>query len=226
MAGLQARLGATARRQQILGVATAMFARRGFQGTTTREIAQRARVNEALIFRHFPTKEDLYWGVIDAKCRQNSWREQLAQKIRGAKSTRELLVSLATDLLERDPTMSRLLWFSALENHRLSGRFFQTYMVRYYRTLAEYLRRRMEAGELRKMDPLLASRCFLGMVNYHFYVQEIFGGKRYQKFDPRRVAEGLVDTWLTGVAAPRLSKNGKNGRNGDHAGQNRNGRTR
>ena len=54
------RHSAADRRQQILQAAMGLFARRGFNGTTTREIARRARVNEAIIFRHFPSKEDLY----------------------------------------------------------------------------------------------------------------------------------------------------------------------
>ena len=41
-------------------VAMELFARQGYQGTTTRQISERAHVNEALIFRHFPRKEDLY----------------------------------------------------------------------------------------------------------------------------------------------------------------------
>ena len=64
----QQRFSAEDRRHQILQVATELFAGRGFEGTTTREIARRAKVNEAIIFRHFPTKDDLYWAVIEAKC--------------------------------------------------------------------------------------------------------------------------------------------------------------
>jgi len=42
-----------------------LFARQGFKATTTRQIAQQARINEAIIFRHFPHKEDLDWTIID-----------------------------------------------------------------------------------------------------------------------------------------------------------------
>ena len=48
------RLPAPDRRRQILAVAMELFARRGFRGTTTRQIAERAGVNEAIVFRHFP----------------------------------------------------------------------------------------------------------------------------------------------------------------------------
>ena len=53
------RLSAQDRRQQIMTIAVGLFARKGYQGTTTREIAEGAGVNEALLFRHFPSKENL-----------------------------------------------------------------------------------------------------------------------------------------------------------------------
>ena len=53
------------RRLQIIQVAMELFSRKGFDGTTTREISKAAGVSEAIIFRHFATKEDLYAAIID-----------------------------------------------------------------------------------------------------------------------------------------------------------------
>ncbi|MBO0800867.1 MAG: helix-turn-helix transcriptional regulator, partial [Blastocatellia bacterium] len=50
------RMAAEDRRQQILEVAVKLFSQKGFRGTTTKEIALAAGVNEAIIFRHFATK--------------------------------------------------------------------------------------------------------------------------------------------------------------------------
>jgi AcrR family transcriptional regulator len=206
----QVRLSAADRRKQILEVATSLFARQGFEGTTTRQIADRAGVNEALIFRHFPTKQELYWGVLDEKVQQGKRRQQLEEKVAAARSTRELFISMAEDILARDTAMTRLLFFSALESHDLAERFFETYIAKYYEVLAKHISRGIEAGEFRKVNPTLAARGFLGMVVYHFQIQELFGGKRYQKFDHREVAECLTDIWLTGVKAERLSESTRN----------------
>jgi AcrR family transcriptional regulator len=46
-------------RQRILEAAERVFARDGFQGATTREIAREAGVNEVTLFRHFRTRDDL-----------------------------------------------------------------------------------------------------------------------------------------------------------------------
>lgn len=60
------RLTATERRLGILAAATSCFAERGFAGTTTARVAQVAAVNEALVFRHFGTKQRLYLECVDA----------------------------------------------------------------------------------------------------------------------------------------------------------------
>lgn len=196
-----ARLSASDRRQQILDVAVKLFARQGYNGATTREISKMAKVNEAIIFRHFPTKEELYWAVIEEQCRPGTARTsgELQKQLDEQEDLRQLLITLASGILQRDTTLTRLLLYSALENQGLSNRFFKTYVTTYYEVLAEHLRKRMEKGELRKMDPLLASRGFLGMIGNQFLVQEIFGGKRFHKFDAQQVAETLTDIWLEGV---------------------------
>src|SRR5688572_33440079 len=62
-----ARMAGEERRLQILRVAVSLFSNRGFRGTTTREIAQAAGVSEAMVFRHFATKEELYAAILDHK---------------------------------------------------------------------------------------------------------------------------------------------------------------
>lgn len=212
MANRQPRLSGADRRQQIVQVASEIFASQGFKGSTTREIAQRARVNEAIIFRHFPSKEDLYWAVVEEQCRVGRSRTsgELQKRLdEQAGDLRGMLTALATEILHRDTRLIRLLFYSALENHKLSQRFFRTYVASYYDVLAKNLRERMEKGELRKMDPVLAARGFLGMVGNYFQVQEILGGKRYYKVNPRQVAETLTDVWLNGVLTKRSERSRK-----------------
>ena len=199
MSTSQLRIPAEERRQQILDLATELFARQGFQGTTTRQIAQQAHVNEAIIFRHFPTKEELYWAVIENQIRIRAGRARLEAKLAVGGSDREMLTALAEEMLSRDVTLSRLLLYSALENHELSQRFFRTHVAQYFELLADYIRRGIQEGRFRDVDPLLAARGFLGMIVYHFQIQELFGGKRVQSFDSHQVSATLVDVWLRGM---------------------------
>src|SRR5260221_43112 len=109
---LSGRMAAEDRRQQILDVALQLFSQRGFRGTTTKEIALAAGVNEAIIFRHFATKSELYAAIMDRKSSsaevqalQNSLKEAVASN-----DDRKVFESLAYHMLEahaRDDTINR-----------------------------------------------------------------------------------------------------------------------
>src|SRR3990172_677764 len=64
---IRMRLKAGERRRQIIQAAADLFSRRGFGGTTTREVAAAAGISEPTIFKHFATKEELYAAIIEAK---------------------------------------------------------------------------------------------------------------------------------------------------------------
>jgi AcrR family transcriptional regulator len=204
MATANVRINSEYRRRQILECATELFASQGFEGTTTREIAEAAGVNEAIIFRHFPTKDELYWEVIETKCREGKGRARIQERIRAGGTHAQVFRSIAEDFFvrrENDPDLGRLLLFTALENHKLSSRIFRTHIAEIYEEVADYIRLEIEAGRFRRIDPLLAARGFFGMLVYHFLIQELFGGKKYQKLNMREVADTLTDIWLRGMAA-------------------------
>jgi AcrR family transcriptional regulator len=200
----QTRVRAVDRRAQVLAVATQIFARQGFAGTTTRQIAEAAAVNEAIIFRHFSSKEELYWAVIEEQFVRLAPARELEKRYATISDTLELFTTIAQDVLDRnsdDHPLKRLLLFSALENHRLSSRFYRQYAAGFYELLAGYVRERIERGEFRPVDPVLAARGFLGMMIYHDLVQDLFGGKRYQKFDRAQVARFFAELWLQAMRA-------------------------
>jgi AcrR family transcriptional regulator len=64
--GNAARLSADQRKQAIVDAVRGVFAEKGFDGTTTRELAKAAGVSEALLYKHFPSKESLYAAMLDA----------------------------------------------------------------------------------------------------------------------------------------------------------------
>src|SRR5581483_10305453 len=202
MATPQLRFRAADRKEQILDVATPLFAQQGFQGTTTKQIAANSGVTEALIFRHFPSKEELYWAVIERKINLAGPAERMRERLQVPGTDMETLSGVAEEILERrakDQTLSRLLLYSALENHRLSHRFFAKYVSELYEVLSDYIRQGIAAGRFRRVDPVLAARGFLGMVIYHSWVQELFGGKRYQNFSVQHVSRTLAELWLQGM---------------------------
>jgi AcrR family transcriptional regulator len=72
------RLDGDDRRKAIVSAAVPLFARDGFAGTTTRELAAAAGVSEALLFRHFPSKQSLYREILALGCEGDPALEKLA----------------------------------------------------------------------------------------------------------------------------------------------------
>ncbi|MEM7367749.1 MAG: helix-turn-helix domain-containing protein [Bacteroidota bacterium] len=54
----------TEKQARILIVALQLFAKEGYRGTSTRQVAQKAEVSEGLIFRHFGNKEGLLHAIL------------------------------------------------------------------------------------------------------------------------------------------------------------------
>src|SRR5439155_12755987 len=63
--GRAPRLPAAERRQAILDTACIVFAERSYRGATTAEIARAAGVTEPVLYRHFPSKTDLYLACLE-----------------------------------------------------------------------------------------------------------------------------------------------------------------
>src|SRR5215211_3810035 len=166
------RMAGEERRLQILAVAVSLFSQKGFRGTTTKEIAQAAGVSEAMVFRHFATKQELYSAILDHKaCASGRFDPaDMAADAISRKDDRDVFETLALGALthhEDDPEFQRLLLHSALEKHELAQMFFDEFVRRVYEFLGSYIHDRQREGALIEIDPAIVVRCFIGMVMHH-----------------------------------------------------------
>lgn len=125
----------------------------------------------------------------------------------------EIFRTIAERILRRgkpEAEITRLLLFTALERHELSHDFFRKHVAGQFALLAGYIRRRVAAGNFRAVDPVLAARSFLGMLIYHYQVEELFGQERRSKYDPGEVGRRMAEIWLSGMAVrpPAARRNG------------------
>lgn len=88
-----ARLPAAQRREQLLETAATLFASRGYSGATTSEIARAAGVTEPIIYRHFPSKRDLFIALIErtGEMTIKLWEHELATAPDAAERLRRLI---------------------------------------------------------------------------------------------------------------------------------------
>ncbi len=200
MSTVTARLGA---RDRILETSMKLFAEKGFSGTTTKEIAERAGVNQALIFRYFSTKRDLYGAIIEKKIEEEPGIEEPLKEYKETKDDRLIFKSIANKMFDKcgnDPDFIRLLHYSALESHELSDMFFDTYVKYVIMLLSEYIKDRISGGFFKEVNPLLAAKAFIGMVMDYIIVQELFGEKKDKRIKQEDVVEVFVKIFLDGIS--------------------------
>lgn len=204
--GSGARMAGEERRLQILKVAMRLFSQRGFRGTTTKEIAQSSGVSEAMVFRHFATKEELYSAILDHKACLHDDLDPLhtvADAIR-RKDDRAVFEGMALNALEQhdcDPQFQRLLLHSALEEHELAHMFWEKFVLRVYQSLRVYIRQRQRDGALRNVEPLVIVRAFIGMIIHHSLNNNLWDRQRQLlKISNQAAARAFTDILLHGVS--------------------------
>jgi AcrR family transcriptional regulator len=204
------------RRDQLLRVAMSLFSNQGFRGTTTKEIAHAAGVSEAMVFRHFATKEDLYAAILDHKACSGGGSFDpalMAAEAIKQKDDRQVFESLALGALnyhDQDPEFQRLLLHSALEKHKLAQMFFDEFVLKVYQFLGGYIRDRQRDGALIDIDPAIVVRCFIGMIMHHSLNNNLWDPKhRLLNISNETAAKHFTNILLNGITANSAKRNGK-----------------
>jgi AcrR family transcriptional regulator len=202
---LGGRMAGEERRLQILRIAVSLFSQRGFRGATTKEIAQAAGISEAMVFRHFATKEELFAAILDHKaCAEGLGDpcELVADAVR-RKDDRAVFETLARRALqqhEQDPGFMRLLLHAALEEHQLTQMFWDTFVLRIYEFLGDYIRERQRDGAFRDVDPRIAVRALIGMVMHHSLSNNLWDPtRRLLNISNEQAAHDFTEILLKGI---------------------------
>ncbi len=191
------RMHAADRRNQLLDVAIDLFSRKGFSGTTTKEIAAAAGVTEAIIFRHFATKQDLYKAILDTRCaapEARFWFDD-TRRFMDVNDDEGLFRALISNIIRtkrEDPRFERLMLHAALEGHELAIMLHNEFALPIGAMLTDYIERRQQEGALRQLDPKAVIFAIAGVA--HFYAHQKY---LYQCADIPMSDEAVVDAFLS-----------------------------
>lgn len=153
--------------QRILEAAVQLFSRQGFSGTSTREIARLADVNETSIFRYFPHKQDLFWAALQSRLRYVRPRRELEEGLAQVGNP-EQVVPLIVELLVHTGIFNmdvvRLLCVGALELRPGTERLYNEHLAPIGRAVRVYLDECGKKGTLRKLEPSLTTLAFASTI--------------------------------------------------------------
>jgi AcrR family transcriptional regulator len=184
---------------RILKAAQRLFARKGYDGTTTRDLAQAAGVAEGTIFRHFPNKKAILIEVAT-----EGWIEILTDlltelsEIGSYKAVAQVMRHRMLSLHENTDLM-RVCFLEAQFHPELRDRIQSEVIAKMTDVAEAFFETAMEKGAYRPMNPRIVAQVFLGMFavagfSYKTLIEPGANPRAMQE-----IAEGLADIFLNGV---------------------------
>jgi AcrR family transcriptional regulator len=184
---------------KILKAAQRLFAKQGFNATTTRDLAQASGVAEGTLFRHFENKKailvevatrgwvELLTDLLTELSEMGSYKA-VAQVMR----KRMLNLSANTDML-------RVCFMEAQFHPDLRERVQNEVIVKMTDVAEAFFQTAMERGTYRTMNPRVVARIFLGMFTIAGFSQMTLADEANSAQDMKELAETLADIFLNGV---------------------------
>jgi AcrR family transcriptional regulator len=186
-------------RENILEAGLKVFSSKGYRGATTREIALKAGVAEITLFRHFESKEKLFQDLLN----RYSFLPALKGLLPGLKelSYRDALLVVARtffEILMQRKELIRIIHGEILRSARPNA-VFEAFIDETLRTMADCFSLYQKKGELRRFDPEIAARAFLGLFISFFLMEEVFREKSMSPKKRDGILREFVDIFIRGT---------------------------
>lgn len=197
---------------KIIQASIRLFSRQGFAGTTTKQIAAQAKVNEGTIYRHFKTKENLIEAVLNRKLGSGGFTSPNNTFIDITRDNfRQRLIEFASSYLRSqvlDPDYVRLILYAGLEGSKKSF----TIKNRYHGPLFEQLDTNMaqwvKSGLVQTKEARIIIRAMVAPLVYNIIMCCVFGYWPIPEKEIPHMAEVLTDHWLRGLGFSSLPNAG------------------
>ena len=188
------------RRDIILEVAATLFAEKGYQRATVKEIAARAGIAPGTIYLYFSSKRE----ILSAVASETETPMVAALLEMGELGDREAMVEMiekGLDITEAQLPFNRTLFSEAWADDGIMEEAITARIKRIHQLLEKYIAERITAGVFRPIDPALAAQLVLGMFG-SLIVPAIRGMAPLPSPEKRRAwAEAMVDLLMDGVRA-------------------------
>ena len=190
------------RKDQILEVATRLFAEHGYDQVSIKHISEECGITEPAVYRHFPSKAAIFTAVLDSlpeRLKLDGLEERLVRE----HDIEPLLQKLTLHIIDfyvHNEDCCRLLFYSTLDHHKKAQKVFDAIRGRYVRLLVTQLDRLYRAKRIVKKNNVITARCFVGMVFECAMGQTVFRGMQGKVFKAEDVVKNNVPIYARGLA--------------------------
>jgi AcrR family transcriptional regulator len=205
--------------EKIVLSAAQLFARQGYHGTSTRDIARLAGVSENTLFRHFDRKEDLFWSALRWHSSALKMRRDLVEGIAQGQAPEVVLpkiLEMMADLVSYRPELLRLIAVAFVELEWKAEAFCQDHLAQDLSAINHYLKRNMKSGRIRELDPTMLTAALMTTALMHPGISKLIEGNNPAYSNSQEAGRAQARFWLellTPKAAPypwpNLEKSGE-----------------
>jgi AcrR family transcriptional regulator len=195
------------RTDKIVQAAGKLFARQGYHGTSTREIAHLADVSENTLYRHFDHKEDLFWSTLGTYSAGLKFRRDLLEGLATCDSPEVVLpkiLELFADTVSYRPELLRLIAVAFLELHWKAEAFCQERLSPVFSAINHYLKMNIESGRIRDLDPTMLTSALIMTALTHPGIYNLIDGHKPLYSNSLEAHRAHTRFWLD-LIAPRKS---------------------
>ena len=189
------------RRTQIVEKATELFGQKGYAKVSIKELATACGVTEAALYRHFRSKDAIYTATLES-LHSRLCDDEILARLAEERDIESLLKGLATHIVTfftEDPTIQRLLLYSALEGHQQAIKVFDLIRGKYVRFLKKQLDVMYDAGHIVEKNNEITARCFIGMIFDCALGFSLWKGMQGKVHKPSRVIANNVPIYAGGL---------------------------
>jgi len=187
------------RRQDILEAALKIFAKKGYNGSTTAEIARVAGVAEGTIFRHFSTKKELLIAVLEPKVLEGII--QLDKEHREDTPTEFFRCFLRNrlGLIKENEALIRLMFAEAQYHSEVREALFKGILGQGISIIKPWFDEGVARGDFKDLPFVPTIRSFMGMVMIYGLFGQVILGLSPEK-TTEEAADNMVNLFLHGLA--------------------------
>ena len=158
-------------KDRIIKATVELVNEKGYKGATTKEIAERASVNEVTLFRHFGNKKGIVEAVIQKygsiDFLENTLEERVIWEV---EKDLKMLVREYQFLLEQKRTVILLSLKEAGEFPELNA-LTKHIPQKYIEILENYFKTMVEKGKIKKVDPTTVATNFV-FINFGYFLMK------------------------------------------------------
>jgi AcrR family transcriptional regulator len=194
------------RGDKILQAAGQLFARQGYHGTTTREIARVADVSENTLFRHFDNKEELFWSSLRLYSAGLKFRQDVLKGITQCDSPEVVLpkiIEMLADTVNYRPELLQLIAVALIELHMKADEFCQEQLSPVFSTINHYFEMNIRSGKIRNLDPTILTSALMMTVLTHPEIYNLIDGNKPVYPNSLEAHRAYSRFWLD-LIAPRM----------------------